>query len=59
MTVGPGVVVLGITPDKIMDYNFDCIVIAVENKMTAYKISEGLRSMGIGREKIVIPDFQK
>lgn len=59
LTVGPGVVVLGITPDKIMDYNFDCIVIAVENKMTAYKISEGLRSMGIGREKIVIPDFQK
>lgn len=47
-----------VVPEKIKDYCFDCVVIAVENNLTAYKILEKLLSMGIDKEKIIIPNFK-
>lgn len=46
-----------ILPDEIKKYCFDHVVIAIENRGTAYKIFEKLCSMGIAVEKIVISDF--
>lgn len=42
-----------ILPEKIIEYSFDCVVIAVEHPAVRYKILETLCAMGIDKKRIV------
>lgn len=42
-----------ILPEKIIEYSFDCVVVAVEHPAVGYKILETLCGMGIDRKRIV------
>lgn len=47
-----------IQPDEIRDYYFEYVVIAIENKLVADKISERLLCAGVEKNKIIIPNLQ-
>lgn len=44
-----------ILPDEMKEYRFDYVVIAIENKIVAHHVLNGLISGGIEKKKVIIP----